>query len=86
VCGDRAIRLSRKFKAPRRADIAQWAKVEELVNLGFRFDTVYDADGGTVRYPTSARGIPAFVKKLERLAEEHAAGPRGRSKAARKPR
>lgn len=86
VCGNRAIRLSRKFKAPRRGDIAQWAKVEALVKLGFRFDTVYDADGGTVSYPTSARGIPAFVKKVGRLAEERTAGPKGRSKAARKPR
>lgn len=86
MCGNRAIRLSRKFKAPPRSDIAQWAKVEALVKLGFRFDTVYDADGGTVRYPTNARGIPAFVKKVARLAEEQAAEPKGRSKVARKPR
>ena len=56
MCGNRAIRLSRKFKAPRRGDIAQWAKVEALVKLGFRFDTVYDAaGGGPVQYRQCAR-------------------------------
>ena len=46
-----------KFKPPRRGDIAQWAKIEALVKLGFRFDTLYDADGAIVRYPSTARGI-----------------------------
>ena len=87
ACGNRAIRLSRKFKAPRRGDIAQWAKVEALVKLGFRFDTVYDAaGGGPVRYPASVRGIPAFVKKVAQLAVERAAGPKGRPKVARRSR
>ena len=34
------------------------------MKLGFRFDTVYDADGVTVPYPRGARGIPAFVKMV----------------------
>ena len=71
-CGNRAIRLSRKFKAPGRGDIAQWAKVEALVKLGFRFETHYDADGAIIRYPSNERGIPAFVSKVAQVAEERA--------------
>jgi hypothetical protein len=81
VCGSRAVRLSRKFKAPRRGDTAQWAKVEALVKLGFRFDTLYDTDGAIIRYPSSERGIPAFVNKVAQVAEERA-HKAARSKAA----
>lgn len=67
VCGNTTIRLSRKFKPPRRADVRQWAKVEALVRLGFRFDTIYDNAGVAVRYPATERGIPAFVERVTRL-------------------
>lgn len=71
----------RKFKPPRRDDVAQWSKVEALVKLGFRFDTIYDADGAVIRYPSSKRGIPAFVNKVARVPEE-SAHKAARSKAA----
>lgn len=66
----RAVRLSRKFKPARRGDIAQWAKVEALVKLGFRFETIYDADGAIIPYPSSERGIPAFVTKDSQVARQ----------------
>jgi len=81
VCGSGAVRLSRKFKPPRRDDVAQWSKVEALVKLGFRFDTIYDADGAVIRYPSTKRGIPAFVNKVARVPEE-SAHKAARSKAA----
>jgi hypothetical protein len=64
VCGGRAIRLSRKFKPPPQSDVQQWAKVESLVRLGFRFDTTYDGEGAIVPYPRTERGIPAFVERI----------------------
>ena len=73
VCGNPAIRLSRKFKPPRQGDVKQWAKVEALVRLGFRFDTIYDGAGGTVRYPATERGIPAFVEKVTALSARETA-------------
>jgi hypothetical protein len=42
------------------------------VNLGFRFDTIYDADGAIIRYPLSVRGIPAFVERVAQVAEKRA--------------
>ncbi len=81
VCGSGAVRLSHKFKPPRRNAVAQWSKVEALVKLGFRFDTIYDADGAAIRYPSSKRGIPAFVNKVARVADE-SAHQAARSKAA----
>jgi hypothetical protein len=81
VCGNQAIRLSRKFRPPRREDVSQWAKVENLVNLGFRFDTIYDGAGGTVRYPSSRRGIPAFVERVAALRAEENARRRSQAKS-----
>ena len=69
ACGSPAILVGRKFKPPRRSNVAQWAKVEALVNLGFRFDTIYDADGAIIPYPSSERGIPAFAKRVAQVAE-----------------
>jgi DNA-directed RNA polymerase subunit RPC12/RpoP len=66
-CGYRAIR---KFKRPRRSDDGQWAKVEALVKLGFRFDPDYDADGAIIRYPSNEREIPAFVKEVAQVSSE----------------
>ena len=88
VCGNPAIRLSRKFKPPRRGDIAQWTKVEALVKLGFRFDTIYDANGEIVRYPTNAREIPAFMTKIVHFAAQSPAAHNSRPARAvtRKPR
>ena len=72
VCGCLAVRLSRKFKPPRRGDVAQWSKVEALVRLGFRFDTIYDADGAIIPYPSSERGIPAFLTKISQVPRARA--------------
>lgn len=72
ACGSTAILVNRKFKPPRRSDTAQWAKVEALVSLGFRFDTIYDADGAIIPYPSSERGIPAFAKRVAQIARVRA--------------
>ena len=68
-CGNPAVRLSRKFKPPRQENVEHWETVERLVKLGFRFDTIPDGNGGTLRYPVTERGIPAF---LERVTERSA--------------
>ena len=58
-------RLSRKFSAPRSADVAQWKKVQFLVEHGFRFYSVYEAtaSGGkqSVRYPSTLEEAKDFV-------------------------
>ena len=84
VCGNRAIRLNRKFKPPRQGDVKQWAKVEALVGLGFRFDTIRDGEGGTVRYPSTERGIPAFVKRVPGLIAQEADRRRSTTKSKRR--
>ena len=84
VCGNRAIRLSRKFKPPRRGDVKQWVKVETLVALGFRFDTIHDGEGGTVRYPSTERGIPPFVKRVTELIARETDRHRSKTKPNRR--
>jgi len=57
--------LSRKFSAPKSADVAQWKKVQFLVKHGFRFYSVYrNVASGTkqsVRYPTTLEEAKGFV-------------------------
>jgi hypothetical protein len=69
VCRSKTVRLSRKFKPPPQSDVKQWAKVEALVELGFRFETIHDGHGGIVRYPSTERGIPAFVAEVALLED-----------------
>ena len=63
MCGGVAIQLDRKFKAPRKADRQQWAKVEYLVRHGFRFQSVYGPAGEAVAYPTRLHEAEAFVAR-----------------------
>ena len=57
--------LSRKFSAPRSSDLAQWKKVQFLVEQGFRFYSVYEplVTGGMqrVRYPATLSEAREFV-------------------------
>lgn len=62
-CGGRAIGLSRNFKPPARADLAQWIKVRFLVQNGFVFQHVAD-----VPYPKTLRAARAFVDKYRHYA------------------
>jgi hypothetical protein len=67
-CRAPSIRLSRKFKPPRRGDVEQWRKVEALVRAGFLFG------GGD--YPERLREVPAFIKQnAEWLARHQARWP-----------
>ena len=45
----------REFKPPRQGDVKQWAKVEALVGLGFRFDTIREVGVAWCRYPSTER-------------------------------
>lgn len=58
--------LSRKFAAPKSRDVAQWKKVQFLVEHGFRFYSVYEqtAYGSlrAVRYPATMEEARVFVK------------------------
>jgi DNA-directed RNA polymerase subunit RPC12/RpoP len=56
-CGGAAIGLSRKFKAPRRDDIAQWKKVHALVLGGCLFYSHNDP------YPETLREVPGFLHR-----------------------
>lgn len=68
VCGKPAICLSRKFKPPRANDDEQWEKVRLLISRGFVFQSIYDDDHATVRYPESLREAREWVKKWARKA------------------
>lgn len=69
--------LSRKFSAPKSADIAQWKKVQFLVEHGFRFYSVYrDVESGgkqSVRYPTTLAAAKDFVVVFREQAQLPAA-------------
>ena len=61
--------LSRKFSAPRSGDVAQWKKVQFLVQRGFRFYAVYEPTelGGkrAVKYPATLQEALLFVEAFK---------------------
>lgn len=79
-CAAPMTQLSRKFKAPRSRDVAQWDKVKFLVLHGFTFYPVYeridDVMQRQVPYPVTLAEAREFVKI--RLCE---ANGRGRAPA-----
>jgi hypothetical protein len=54
--------MNRKFKPPPQADEQQWETVRFLYEHGFRFQTVYDKSGVSVRYPESLEEAREFVR------------------------
>jgi len=56
--------LSRKFSAPKSKDVAQWLKVQFLVEHGFRFNPAYRIGGDlqSVRYPATLEEARVFVQ------------------------
>ncbi len=56
-CGGPAIGLTRKFKPPPQADVAQWKKVEALVRRGFLFWSLGEP------YPETLKEVDAFAAR-----------------------
>lgn len=62
-CGRTMVMLNRKFSAPKMTDTEQWRKVHFLVEQGFRFQSIHEADGSLVRYPESMAEAKEFTAK-----------------------
>ena len=66
--------LGRKFHAPKSTDVAQWRKVQLLVEHGFFFDSVYRATElgrkVAVPYPRTLAEVPAFVAEFKSQAHQ----------------
>jgi len=69
-CGEAAVNLGRHFKAPKKSDARQWAKVQFLVDHGFRFQKIRTGSGhhDTVPYPETLEEARDFVVRYQ----EHA--------------
>ncbi len=72
ICGNPAIQVSRKFKAPKADDHEQWQKVRLLVEHGFLFQSIYDDQNGglVVPYPTTLKDAREWIKKWEHKSIE----------------
>lgn len=69
-CGGNAHNLGRHFKAPKRTDKKQWAKVQFLLEYGFFFQKIYDNSnaGELVPYPDTLEQAKEFVVKYKAYA------------------
>jgi hypothetical protein len=60
--------LNRKFSSPKQRDVEQWRKLQQLVELGFHFFSVYRlaANGKKIPVPYPARlsDVQAFAKEF----------------------
>jgi hypothetical protein len=61
-CGGPTVQLSRKFKAPRKDDLAAWRVVEYLVRCGFTYRPIYLESGELVAFPGTLREAESFVR------------------------
>jgi hypothetical protein len=64
-CAGMMSMVSRKFAAPKMADVAQWQKVQYLVDRGFLFQSVYTTTSTGVllraKYPSTLAEAKRFV-------------------------
>lgn len=69
-CGGVAHNYGRHFKAPKKSDKKQWAKVKYLHEHGFRFNKIRIASGhhDVVPYPDTLEQAKEFVVKYKKYA------------------
>jgi hypothetical protein len=62
------VMLNRKFSSPKQRDVRQWKKVQQLVEHGFHFFSVYRtaANGKKipVPYPEHLSEVPEFAQEF----------------------
>ena len=70
VCKEQAVNLGRNFKAPRKNDVAQWKKVEYLIEHGFNFQKIrLDSNSlKSIPYPRTLAEAKVFVVKYRQYA------------------
>ena len=69
-CGGISHNFGRHFKAAKKTDKKQWAKIKFLYDNGFHFQKIYDQDNGglQIAYPDTLKQAKEFVIKWERYA------------------
>jgi DNA replicative helicase MCM subunit Mcm2 (Cdc46/Mcm family) len=69
-CGGISHNLGRHFKAPKKTDAKQWAKVKFLIEHGFFFQKIYDKNnnGLNIPYPKTLEEAEEFVVRYKEYA------------------
>lgn len=69
-CGGLSHNFGRHFKAPKKTDKKQWAKIKFLFEHGFHFQKIYDQDksGQLIPYPETLEHAREFVEKWKKYA------------------
>ena len=60
-CGEEMVRLSRKFKPPKKDDSEAWRVIEYVVNAGFQYHSIHIENGQQAKYPTTLKEAEFFV-------------------------
>ena len=70
ICKEESINLGRNFKAPRKNDLAQWKKIEYLIDHGFYFQKVRPdrSSSDSIPYPRTLAEAKVFVVKYKQYA------------------
>lgn len=69
-CGQPTVRLTHRFRPPKKTDDKKWATVKFLITNGFYYQHIYEIDEITkskclVKYPEDLREAKLFVKKYK---------------------
>jgi len=66
-CGGPTVRLSRKFKAPKKEDLIGWHVVEYVVKAGFVYQSIHLENGGLASYPRTMKEAEEFVRQYGKV-------------------
>ena len=69
-CGGVSYNFGRHFKAPKKSDMKQWAKIKFLYDHGFYFQKIYDQENGGehVPYPETMEQAKEFVERWKKYS------------------
>lgn len=65
-CGGQAVRLSRKFKAPKKDDVNAWLVVKFVVDSGLVYQSIHLEGGYLAEYPKTMKEAEVFVAQYGR--------------------
>ena len=76
-CSGTLVQLSRKFSTPKARQVEQWKKVRALVEAGFRFYSLYEADAegrrnSRISYPRRLSEVGDFIARYSCLLNQSA--------------
>lgn len=64
-CGGEMVKLSHRFRPPKKEDNKKWEVIKFLIENGFTFQHIHTETGVNVRYPETITEAQEFIIKFK---------------------